>query len=459
MTEKSGENMTGETGPQEKKTDRPRRTGRKRSSGRTGRRFASAAIDPDEHLWRSLTGGRAGITRVKHDRMQRLAYELWLTNLMGRRLIEIVTDHVVGEGITWHSNDPRAQAAVRSFWRDPVNQMDLRFERLVSELGIFGELLLPIAVSEFEGRVRLGYVSPRLIEEVVPDPDNCALPIGVVIRGEEKGFVSSRKTRRVKTVLGGDPREYLGAAAQREREGFRDGEAFLFQINKASDATRGTSDLLAAIDWIDIYERFIFDAAERARIQNSFIYDVTLKGAGPERIAQWIGENGVAPRPSSVRVHNEKEEWRAVSPDVKSGDNGAGGVAKMMRGLVLGGMGIPSHWFGQGEDVNRASAESMDQPTIKKMTRRQRTVRHILQAMADKQLEEAHRAGRLPAAALRAGARPVLPEISGRDTEKISQALLRLSQSLDLATNKGWITDEAAGKLFGHMAGEMGGEG
>jgi hypothetical protein len=318
---------------------------------------------------------------------------------------------------------------------------------------------LPVAVSEYEGRVRLGYVSPRLIEEVVPDPDNCALPIGVVVRGERQGLGGRGKSRRVRTVLGGDPREYLGAAGQRERERFRDGEAFLFQINKASDAERGTSDLLAAIDWIDIYERFIFDAAERARVQSSFIYDVTLKGAGPERIAQWLEENGVAPRPSSVRVHNEKEEWRAVSPDVKSGESGSQGIAKMMRGLVLGGMGIPSHWFAQGDDVNRASAESMDQPTIKKMTRRQRTVRHILQALADKQLEEARRAGRLTEEAFRAGARPVLPEISMKDTEKMSQSLLRVSEALDLATQRGWTSDEAASALFAHMAGQLGFEG
>ena len=391
--------------------------------------------------------------------MQRIAYELWLTNLMGKRLIEVVTDHVVGEGVTWQSEDPDALACIRAFWGDPVTQFALRFKRLVSELGIFGELLLPVAVSEYEGRVRLGYVSPRLIEEVVPDPDNCPLPIGVIIRSGDRGLGGGKKERRVRTVLGGDPREYLGAAGIRERERFGDGEAFLFQINKASDATRGTSDLLAAIDWIDIYERFIFDTAERSRLQNSFIYDVTLKGAGPERIAQWIEENGAAPLPSSVRVHNEKEEWRAVSPDAKSGESGSQGIARMMRGLVLGGMGIPSHWFAQGDDVNRASAESMDHPTLKKMTRRQRTVRHILQALIDKQLEEARRAGRIGEAAFRAGVRPLLPEISVKDTEKMSASLLRVSEALDLATQRGWTTDEAAKALFGHLAGQLGGDG
>ena len=131
----------------------------------------------------------------------------------------------------------------------------------------------------------------------------------------------------------------------------------------------------------------------------------------------------------------------------------------MMRGLVLGGMGIPSHWFAQGDDVNRASAESMDQPTLKKMTRRQRTVRHILQALIDKQLEEARRAGRIGEAAFRAGVRPLLPEISVKDTEKMSASLLRVSEALDLATQRGWTPDEAAKALFGHLAGQLGGDG
>lgn len=162
---------------------------RRRAAGAASRGAGrmSAAIDPDEGVWRPLGAETGALPRRDHARMQFLAHELWLTNLMGQRLIEIVTDHVVGEGVSWHSEDERALRAVRAFWGDPVNQMDIRFERLVSELGVFGELLLPLAVSRFEGRVRLGYVSPRLIEEVVMDPDNCALALGVVLRAEGRG--------------------------------------------------------------------------------------------------------------------------------------------------------------------------------------------------------------------------------------------------------------------------------
>ena len=73
-----------------------RRVRRKKAAAR--REVSGALIDPDKRLWRSLGAGSGGVPSYTHSRMQRLAYELWLTNLMGQRLIEVVTDHVVGEG-------------------------------------------------------------------------------------------------------------------------------------------------------------------------------------------------------------------------------------------------------------------------------------------------------------------------------------------------------------------------
>ena len=49
-----------------------------------------------------------------------------------------------------------------------------------------------------------------------------------------------------------------------------------------------------------------------------------------------------------------------------------------------------------------------------------------------------------------------MPEISVRDTEKISQALLRVSTALETATARGWMSDEAAGKLITHIASQFG---
>jgi len=61
---------------------------------------------------------------------------------------------------------------------------------------------------------------------------------------------------------------------------------------------------------------------------------------------------------------------------------------------------------------------------------------------------EVDRLSREAEEALRSGVSPVLPEISASDTEKISQALLRVSSALETATERGWMSGEAAGKLF-----------
>ncbi len=435
---------------------RPRRRRRRRGKAQGQNaplQIVSAEIDPhpDDRLFRPLSGRRGDIPRPTHSRMQKIAHELWTMNLMGKRLIEVVTDHVIGEGVSWKSKDEDALEAVEAFWGDPVNRFDLQIEQLISELGIFGELLLPVAVSKFEGKVRVGYISPRLIDEVVSDPDNCALPIGVVLKKGGGG-----PGRKIQTVLSGDPREYLGPAAQRERDKFRDGLAFLFQINKTIDATRGLSDILAAIDWIDIHERFLFDSAERARMQNSYIYDVVLKGAGPEQIAEWISRNGAAPRPGSARVHNEKETWSAVAPQGGGRTQGTGELANLMKSHYVSGMGVPKSWMGQLEDVNRATGEAEAQPGIKHMTRRQRSVRHMLHGMTEFQLQEAHRAGRISKESLDAGAMPVLPEMSTKDLPKLAAALRDVTQSASMALNLEIASKKTATELFAHMASTFG---
>ena len=61
---------------------------------------------------------RAAGSPYTHTRMQALAYELWLTNLMGQRLIEIVTT-MSWRGGELNGEDERALNAVKSFWAIP----------------------------------------------------------------------------------------------------------------------------------------------------------------------------------------------------------------------------------------------------------------------------------------------------------------------------------------------------
>jgi hypothetical protein len=47
----------------------------------------------------------------------------------------------------------------------------------------------------------------------------------------------------------------------------------------------------------------------------------------------------------------------------------------MFLSIIYAGSGIPKHWFGTGEDVNRASALEMGSPVLKKLAARQALIK------------------------------------------------------------------------------------
>ena len=98
--------------------------------------------------------------------MQRVAYYLYVTNPLARRIVELIKDFVVGEGVTIHANDRRVQAVLDDFWDDPVNRMEVNLEAFVRECSIFGEQLWYTATNPISGKVRLGYIDPYWIDGV-----------------------------------------------------------------------------------------------------------------------------------------------------------------------------------------------------------------------------------------------------------------------------------------------------
>jgi hypothetical protein len=131
---------------------------------------------------------------------------------------------------------------------------------------------------ESNGFVRLGYLDPALIETVVTDPQNREQPIGIVTRKDSKG-----QARRYRVIVNVQETAFAQRTAE-IRATFTDGDCFYFRINDLSSATRGRSDLLAQMDWLDIYDQFMFGEIERAAAMRAYVWDVTLTGASPEDV-------------------------------------------------------------------------------------------------------------------------------------------------------------------------------
>lgn len=405
----------------------------------------------DEDGWRKLSGdaGR-DLSPITQSRQLELAAYLWATNPLANRLIELPVAYLLAEGVQLKVGDEEAQAWLDAFWRDPINRMDMKLPKKVRELALYGEQCWPVFVNSITGHMRLGYLDPAQIEKVVTDPDNIEQPIGIVARTTRRG-----RTRRYRVITGG-PESVFTGRTQEIRKTFTDGDCFFFVVNDLSNATRGHSDLLPVIDWLDLYDQALYGEAERWDLLRSFIWDVTLKGATEETVKARAAEIDV-PTSGGVRVHNDAEEWQAVTPDIQAA-NGAE-ASRLFRNHILGGMSIPEHWYGGGGDVNRNTASSMDETTEKVMAMRQQVWKHILEMVGQYQVNM-----RLQAVFGEGfdftdpdyEVQAEFPEIATKDTTAYATALQQVIIGAGAAVAQGLLSQESAVAIIAFVATRLG---
>jgi hypothetical protein len=278
--------------------------------------------------------------------MQELEYFHYLANPMAQWLLNIQVAYLAGDGVALASKDPDAQAVLEAWWTDPVNNWPYKLEKKMRELAMYGEQCWPAFTAPGTGRVRLGYLDPCLIQDVILDPDNAEQPIGIVTKKSVGAYAMPERRYRVILPI---TEEELMPPAQRIRQEFDDGECFYFAINSVSNGSRGISDLLPKIDWLDGYEQFMFARVERAELMNRIIFDLELTGFTQEQIEAFKKAFALPP-PGGIHVHNEKVKLEPKTPKLEAAD--AAVDARLFKHQALA--GYPEHWYGGGGDVNRA---------------------------------------------------------------------------------------------------------
>jgi hypothetical protein len=418
----------------------------------------------DENFRRMTENPQRDLTPLAQDRQAEIAYYLWKTNGLATRMLELPRDMVVGDGFKFTADNEDVAEVLERFWNDGVNQMDLTLDQRVLELGMYGEQCYPVFVSPHMGRVRLGYLDPTAIEGVQADPENAAILLGVQTKQEVTG-----KPRRYAIILNEDEETVLSTAGRQLRNLFNDGACFFFSVNRAMNATRGSSDLLPLLDWLDAYENWLFDRVEWASQLGAYLWDVTLKGMNEEQIRQWL-ENNPPPKRGSIRAHNENASWQAVTPDLKATDLEA--IKKVFLHHILSVRGWPEHWFTAGGDVNRAVGAEMAEPIVKTLSKRQGYVKYMLAFTGRYVIRQAVNAGLLREKVQvpkRGGQgtelKPAVetfkveaPEIAAKDINRIGQALAGVSASLLIAQSNRWIEAEDAAGIFAMLASMLGRE-
>lgn len=385
------------------------------------------------------------LPEISQDRMIDICYWLWDNYPMAKWIINVSVSFIVAEELPFESSNPKIMEILKGFWFDPVNRMDLYLRKHVTELHIFGDLLFPVKVSPVNGRVRMGYIDPKEIDEVVLDPENCKIQIGVKLK-----TVPGEDAKLYKIILEKDIESFLSPKAKVLRKTFTTGDCFFFSINNVTNSPRGRSELLTVADWIDTYENFLYDYAEKWSQLNDFLWDLSIKDAHGDEVKQKVNElNAARGRPGSVFGHNDGIVLTAITPDLKSLDAHDG--AKLIRNHILGGVGYPTHWYGGAEDVNKSSADEMMTPTMKILTEKQNYFKYILSSIFDYQIFCARRYNRLEYGNLKEEEIKysiITPELSVKDLTKFGAIIKNVADGLVVAESNKWIDKISALESF-----------
>ncbi|MGQ9586484.1 MAG: hypothetical protein ACUVXG_13940 [Anaerolineae bacterium] len=344
------------------------------------------------------------------------------------RIVHIVVNHVLGEGVTWPIEEPQTAGWVRQWWDYPLNLMDLRIRSWLMELILTGDLFVT-----FHTRADGLSVVRALPSQAVDEVESNAQDLEDEVRFHQVGDVDN-------------PAGIWWTSA---RHG---GNTLHFAINRPVGARRGQSDLEPVLPWLKRYSTWLRDRVAINKARSAFVYDVTVRGTEAD-VQRRKAELGTPPRPGSVIIHNEAEEWKSVSAHVDAGEAEADG--KALRLMIAAGVGIPLHFLSEGESATRATAREMGEPTRRAFAERQRVFGAILQAVTREAVRRAVNAGApLPGDAPALIPAPRFPDLTQEDNLALAQAAGHIVRALSLAVDRGWLADEEAATWLRKFAGE-----
>ncbi len=326
------------------------------------------------------------------------------------------------------------------------------FEKLcelyLRSLMVDGELFVPLLRHE-TGALEFGFIPADTVLEVYTDPLN-----GMVFDSILYGVPNPTSQSYQQYFEVG--REKKAKIARLfflpEGNGFQElaleGEVLYFALNRFP-FLRGRSIIETIMDYAYAYDEFVLDRLRRQKLANSVLYDVTIQGAEREQIRQRLEELKREPFPSSggVRVHNEKETWQLITPQLASED------AKNDSEIIL------AHIYAGNELLTKEelgmSTPSTDQE--KELVNRyvhflvQNSFKPVIATLVKAVLYSCQKLGMLPKYKLDLRFQLNYRKYHTEMIRHIAVSLYQMASAMKIARERGWVTDSTAQELFNHL--------
>ena len=384
---------------------------------------------------------------------QRFSLRAYRMNTRAFRSIENLTNFSIGGGIRFQANDDRVQDLLEKHWM--VNEWDEKLSPRFRSMSIFGEQLWPAFVRDTDGLVTLSSISPFRILKVIRDPDNAE---DLISADTSKGdispgsiFKASETDRMNWNIIRRDRDGKFIVREAEEKEKDKQGKpvkgrnAFYFGVNMISGSSRGLPDLLPSLDWLEGHDSFTFAYLERINMVFSVVFDLLIKGGKSREIKKHVNELVKAIRSGMVYGHNDNTEFTMKTPQAASSE--ADTASKILLRQIQAGTGWGGLFFGDAEDLTRASAAELSIPVAKMIEARQMFFKMALSKIFMFQIEQAEKRGGLN------GVKDFrfeiqMPRIFLRDMTSATTALVNLTTTFETAISQGFLTEQEASRVY-----------
>ena len=403
-----------------------------------------AGTEFDDRHFRSIEqSGALDLPSGFLQKAQRLAVFLWRKNSRAYCATELITDFVLGDSIRFKAQDDDVQTLLDRHWK--LNEWANKIQERIRSMSLFGEQLYPVFVSDESGMVRVSSISPFQIVALRRDKEDAetlthvqtSLPDG---SGEKDPEDANRERGKVYTLI-----RIKEDGNLVDDQGPTDGLAFYFAVNRLSGGARGAPDMLSAIDWLEGLDTFLFSVMERAEITNELVWDLEYKGAKETEIRAKVADFTRSLRSGGVIGHNEGMSIKVQVPNLAASDSDK--VAKLILREIHAGMRLAGLFFGDAEDLTRASASELSLPVAKMIQSRQNFWRRVLSKVFEFQIQSAKTAGELDEDASEVFEID-MAQVFLRDLTSVTTALVPLTGALDIAIGKQWVSGDEARIIF-----------
>ena len=279
---------------------------------------------------------------------------------LAKQALRLWTDYTFGTGMNWHSEEKNVSDALSKFWDDKANAevLSARGQRKSSDkLLIDGEIFFAVFLGS-SGEAKIRTIDPLEITEIITNPDDIEdvryykrewmTPQGKARTGYYKSFGNEQDEATI---------DMYGATVRASEN------ALVYHLAYNTMGLRGLPLLLPAIEWIDLYRRFLASRVAVMLALARFAWKVKVQGGQASVTAVKSVYDDKKPAAGSMAIENMGADLQPIRTD--SGAASAYQDGRMIKLQIAAATGWPEQYFGDVSTGNLATAQTVELPVQK----------------------------------------------------------------------------------------------